>query len=116
MFTLDQSPTYWFVVPVEMTDENGRRRKFDFDAEFNRLPRSEITELLRTREEGESPLKDADVVERVFVGWRRINDANGNELVVNAANRAALLDTHPVEASIVRAYLKSLGIEGAAKN
>lgn len=116
MFKLDQSNTYWYPVSVEMTDSDGRKRKVEFDAEFARLPQDEINELFRKREEDETPLKDADLLDRVFRGWRRVQDAEGRELPVTSENRATVLGIFPVSPSVVRAYLKSIGIEGKAKN
>jgi len=116
MFKLDQGNTYWFPVTVEMTDAEGRKRKFDFDAEFERIPQDEINDFFRKREEGEEPLKDADLIERVFRGWRRVQDAEGRDVPVTPENRAALLNVFPVSPSIARAWLKSIGIEGKAKN
>jgi len=118
MFTLDESSTYWYPVSVEMIDAGGRTKKFSFDAEFERLPQDEINELFRKREEGEEPLRDADLVTRVFKGWKpeHIKDAQGNPLEVNDTNREKLLNIFPVPRSIVRAYLKSIGVEGKVKN
>lgn len=116
MFTLDQDATYWFPVTVEMTDKDGRRKKFDFDAQFNRLEQDEINEMFRKREDDEPPIKDSEVVARVFAGWRKIADKDGGELAVNDDNRTRLLNTFPVQSSIVKAFLKSIGIEGRAKN
>jgi len=116
MFKLDQTNTYWYPVIVEMTDDEGRRRKFDFDAQFERIPQDEINDLFRERSDDEPKLKDNEVVERVFRGWRKIQAADGSDLTVNAENRELLLNTYPVSSCVVRAYLKSIGIEGRAKN
>lgn len=117
MFQLDQDKTYWYPVTIEMTaKEGGRKQKFTFEAEFNRIAQDEITELFRTRGEDESPLKDAEVLERVFVGWRDVQDAAGRPLEVNPENREQLLNRFPVSACVVKAFFKSIGIEGKAKN
>lgn len=116
MFQISQSNLYWFPVVVEMTDSDGKKKKFDFDAQFERISQDEFNELFRAREEGEAGLKDADVVERVFRGWRRVQDANGADAPVTPENRIALLNVLGVQSAIIRAYVKSLGIEGKAKN
>lgn len=117
MFQLDQEKTYWYPVVVEMTaKEGGRKQKFTFEGEFNRLPQDEITELFRPRSEDETPLKDAEVLDRVFVGWRQVQDAEGRTLEVNPENREALLNRFPVSSSVVKAFFKSIGVEGKAKN
>lgn len=117
MFTLDEQQTYWYPVVVEMTaKEGGRKQKFTFDAEFNRIAQDELTELFRTRTDDEPVLKDSEVLDRVLVGWRDVQDAEGRPLEVNPANREALLNRFPVGGCIVKAFLKSIGIEGKAKN
>lgn len=116
MFQIDQEETYWYPVPIELTNAEGRMKKFDFDALFERIGQEEFNDLFRPREEGEEPLKDADVVERVFRGWRRVQNADGSETPVTPENRARLLNIRGVPAAITRAYLKSNGIEGKAKN
>lgn len=117
MFKLDESPTYWYPVVVEMTaQEGGRKQKFTFEAEFNRITQDELNEIFRVRGEDDAPLKDSEVLDRVFVGWRDIQDASGHPLQVNASNREQLLNRFPVPGCIVKAFLKSIGIEGKAKN
>lgn len=117
MFTLDESQTYWYPVVVEMTaKEGGRKQKFTFDAEFNRLPQDELTDMFRVRGEDEAALKDSDVLDRVFVAWRDIQDAQGHPLAVTSENRELLLNRFPVASCVVKAFLKSIGIEGKAKN
>ncbi|KAB2901282.1 MAG: hypothetical protein F9K31_02535 [Dokdonella sp.] len=116
MFKLDQSDSYWYPVQVEMTDAAGRRTRFSFEAQFERLPQSDINEIFRVRGEDEPPLKDSEVLDRVLRGWRGVQDAEGRELEVTPENRAMLLEIFPVPASIIRAFLKSIGWEGKAKN
>lgn len=115
MFKLDQNENFWFPVSLELTGDEGKKLRMDFDAQFKRIAQSEITALLH-REEGEAPPTDQQIVDAVFVGWRKVQDADGAELPVNAENRTRLLDTFPVRREVVRAWLKSIGIEGKAKN
>lgn len=118
MFQLDNTDSYWYPVTVELVDKEGRKRKFTFTAEFERLPQVEIDEMFRARGEDEERLRDADVVARVFRGWKpdEIKDPDGNPLEVTDANRARLLNMFPVQRDVVKAYLKSLGVEGKTKN
>lgn len=118
MFVLDdKNITYWYPVTVEMTASDGaRKQRFSFDAEFERIPQDEINEMFRKRGEDETPLRDAEVLERVLRGWRGIQEVDGTELAVNPENRARLLNQFPVPGSIVKAFLKSIGVEGQRKN
>jgi hypothetical protein len=115
MFKLDEEEGYWYPVTLELVDGEGKKRKGDFDAYFARLQQSEITELL-SREEGDEPIKDQDICDKVFLKWRKVQGADGSELAVTDENRAKLLDIFPVRPNVVRAWLKSIGIEGRSKN
>lgn len=118
MFSLAKiAETYWYPVTVQLAaTEGGRQQKFTFEAEFKHLEQEVVSEMFRTREEGEPALKDAEVLDKVLVGWRDVQDAEGRPLAVNDENRALLLNIFPVPSSIVKAFLKSIGIEGKAKN
>lgn len=115
----DEPATYWYTVTVAMVTEEGRRRNFEFDAQFVRLPQSELEDIIqRVRDgiESNRPIKDREILDRVFVGWRKVAGVGGGDLAVTPDNRERLLEQHPAQPSIVRAWLKSVGIEGAAKN
>jgi len=117
MFKLGQSESYWYPVTIELVDVEGKKKKFDFDAKFKRLDDDERRDLL-VREDGDDrPLpKDKEVVQQVFEGWRKVQDAEGGELTVNDSNREALLKVEGMTRAIVIAWAKSIGIEGRAKN
>jgi hypothetical protein len=115
MFKLDEEEGYWYPVTLELTDGEGKKKRADFDAYFARLEQSEITTLLH-REEGEEPVKDQDICDRVFLKWRKVQAPDGAEFPVSDENRAKLLNVYPVRPNVVRAYLKSIGIEGRSKN
>lgn len=115
----NEESRYWYPVTVHMVDDEGKKRRFDFDAQFVRLPQSEMEELLtRAKDafENKEPIKDREVLDRVFVGWRKVQDVDGSELAVNDENRERLLEAHPVQPSVVRAWMKSCGIGGLEKN
>lgn len=120
MWKLDDRETYWYPVQVPMTDpETGRKQTFSFTAELRRLPQSELEEFMgkiKAGIESGDPVRDLDVCERVFVGWRDIQAPDGSQLEVNDSNRQKVLDTHPAPKQIVLAWMKSLGMDGRAKN
>ncbi|HRQ63882.1 MAG TPA: hypothetical protein PKZ76_03310 [Xanthomonadaceae bacterium] len=119
MFQLDQNESYWYPVSIEMIDAEGRKRSFTFDAEFERLPQAELEDMMLKIKDGvesDNPVRDREIVERVFRRWRKVADADGSELTVTPENRERLLQRHPVQPSIVRAWLKSMGWEGRRKN
>lgn len=119
MFQLDDKRSYWYPVTVDMVDDEGRKRSFTFDAEFDRLEQTELEDIMLRIKDGveqENPVRDREIVERVFKRWRKVADADGSELAVTPENRERLLQRHPVQPSIVRAWLKSMGWEGRRKN
>lgn len=120
MFKLDDRQTYWHPVEVPMLNaETARKQNFTFQGEFFRLPQAELEDLLQRIREGTEngkPVRDREVVDLVFKGWKDIVDADDSQLEVNDTNRDRLLQRHPVQTQIVKAWMKSLGFEGRAKN
>lgn len=118
-FILDNEESHFFPVQVPMLDKDGRKRQFQFDAEFTRLPQAELEELLARVREGaknDNPVKDSEILDRVLIGWRKVQDSEGRELEVNADNRHRLLQKVPVQSCIVKAWMKSLGFDGKLGN
>lgn len=117
MFKLDQSESYWYPVTIELVDAEGKKKKFDYDAKFKRLNDDERRDLL-FREEGDDRkvANDREVVTAVFEGWRKVQGPDGADLEVKDSNREALLKVEGMARAIVVAWLKSIGIEGKAKN
>ena len=105
MFVISQSSSYWWPVKVEVPTDGGKWSTQTFDAEFKRLPQSRIDEI---RGGASDDMKDGDLAREVVVGWRGINDADGNEVPFSDAMLAKLLDVPTVGAFIVRAYIDSL--------
>jgi hypothetical protein len=123
MFPIKKSgeqQTYWYPVPVPMIDDNGKKQNFTFDGRYKRLPVNELQELMKRIKEGienKQPIMDAEVIEIVFDGWRKVSDIDtGKELEESVENREVLLSIHPVPSSIVKAWMKSLGWEGRLGN
>jgi len=118
MFTLPkESQPYWYPVVIELNDNEGKKKKFEFDAQFERLDDDERSDFLYRPEGDDRPLpNDAQICERVFKGWRKVNDEEGAQLEVNDSNRQALLKVEGIKKAIAKSWLKSIGIEGRAKN
>lgn len=111
MFKLGLSPTYFWAVTVELPGATGVVEKHAFDAEFRRLPASEIGALQRDAASG--AIDDNVLLGRVMVGWRGVEDEDGSPLPFTPGNRDRLLDVHPVRPALVRAWFESL--EGARR-
>jgi hypothetical protein len=115
MFKLNQSDTYFFPVTVELPIDGGKFDKVKFDAEFKRLPRAQIKDIMSrvgtTAPDGskiEDPINDDGVLDRVFVGWKGIVDEKGDVVEYSQTAREAVLEIHGVAAGIVRAWFDSL--------
>lgn len=113
MFKLDASSDYWYPVNVAMLDAEGRTKKVSFDAKFRRLSKDELKDVFNP---DNTPRNDNEICDDVFLGWRKVQDAEGNELANTLENRELFLAVHPVQPSIVRAWLESIGIRGKEKN
>lgn len=108
---------FWFPVVVELLDRaSGRRKKFQFDGQFEEADQPDLIELFRKREEGEERLKDTDVLDRYFHGWRKIDGPDGQPVPVTPENRDRLLKKAGVAKGLVNAFLKAHGLDGLVKN
>ncbi|MBN8885904.1 MAG: hypothetical protein J0I77_09310 [Rudaea sp.] len=114
MLKLSNKKTRFFPVTVDLQNDEGRVRKFTFSAEFNVVSQSAAEDLLRVG----SPevVRDRAICDAVFIGWKDVLDVDGETLEVNEDNRLKLLEELGVQGAIVRAWLKSIGLEAYAKN
>lgn len=105
-FVLKQSDNYSWPVTVEYPIDGGRYQKHTFDAQFKRLSQSRIEEIMADAMNGE--LKDGAVASELLVGWSGITDG-GDEIPYSEKTKAELLDMPLVAASIIKAWMESLG-------
>lgn len=105
MFRLDLSPTYFYPVKLAMLDADGKLETRVFDARFKRMTQPEGEALVREAESGR--LTDQQVVERALVGWRGLQDADGNDLPYTPENLATVLSVAGLRAAVVTSFLQS---------
>lgn len=106
MFILDDTKkTRWFPVEVEVFNDEGRKRTFPFDGEFETTTQDEVNDFLNRC------MKDVEIADQKLVGWRNIQTPDGGQLEVNAENRRRLIQQPGVARAIVKAWMKSVGIE-----
>lgn len=121
MFKIDISKTYFFPVTVELP-EDGKHKKISFDAEFNRLSKTEnraIFERFPSASEDtdiENPIKDDEILDLVFVGWKGIQDADGEPLAYSETAREKVLEIQGVSNGIIAAWFASIAGSAKAKN
>lgn len=113
MFRLDASDAYWYPVTVELPVDGGKFAKSTFDAQFKRLSRTEVMELMRQIRDNETT--DIQVACEVLLGWRGVCDRDGSEIPFSERAREQLLDVHPVCPAVIQAWAESLR-GGKAKN
>lgn len=113
MFKIATSQTYFFPVAVELPGDNGKTSKVTFDAEFRRLTQTQLEDFTGRVKDGS--LTDDAFVREVLVGWKGVQDEDGNDLPFSEGNRDMLMDIYPVRSSVIKAFFES--ISGArAKN
>ena len=113
MFKIGSKDQYSWPVKVELAADGGKTEKQTFDAVFKRLPQSEVESLgdkLRNDE-----IKEAALIEEILVGWKGVQDSDGNDLPFSETNRDFLMDVFPVRGCVITAWLESLKV-GRAKN
>jgi len=114
MFKIGQTDRFSYPVSVEIPGDNGKRQNYTFDAIFKRISREEFVDITTRATAGE--LKDPDLVADVLLGWRGIQDEDGNDLPFSEANREMVLNIWPVMPAVVSAFLESQTPKGRAKN
>lgn len=107
MFRLDEKTHRWFPVDVELFDDDGRKRTFSFDAEFEQMEQSDINKLLK-----DGGLPDVELADRFMTAFRKVEGPKGEVLEANADNKRRLIERPGVARAIARAWMKQNGIEG----
>lgn len=114
MFKIAPPESFWYPVAVELIDGDGKRVQSRFDARFKRYSRTQFQALVQRLQSGEQT--DLALAEDVLIGWRGVQDVDGQEVAFSAATRDALLDIWPVLPAVVGAFIEAHSPEGRAKN
>jgi hypothetical protein len=102
MFKLSLKPT--FTAPVSGTLPGGF--KFSFDIEFDRLTQDEIAELAKGNDRAE--LVFSDICKRIVVGWKNVQDENG-DIEFSSSALDQVLAIYPMSKIIFDTWQASLG-------
>lgn len=105
MFKIAQTPTYTWPVVIEQPADGGRTITHTFDAVFKRVTQSEVDDMRKAIEAEQ--LNNADMVRKVMVGWKGVEDDAGPVPFCDDA-LTKLLEVPMVSGSIVLALLHSL--------
>ena len=105
MFKIEQKPTYTGRVEVFSPRDGGKYQKGTFTAEFKALAQEEIDSILGDLRDGRP---DSDFALECLVGWKGVQDEDGNELPFSDSTRDQVLDIYPVLPSVIKAFYESL--------
>ena len=81
-------------------------KKETFEAEFKRIPESRIKDATKQVTDGE--LTDQDFAKEILVGWKSVNDEDGNAVEYSENTKSKLLDFPLVSRALVLAFFESL--------
>lgn len=90
-FKLDVSKTYKYDVSISMLDESGKSVKSEFTADFKRIDRKTLDDMLG-KGKSKKAWSDDEVYNEVLLGWAGIEDAEGKDLPYSSENKEALKD------------------------
>jgi hypothetical protein len=114
MFKLDLSPSYFAPCRIALADAEGVVHTHEFELRFNRLPQTRVNEVIDGVRSGQ--IDHAAFFAEVLVGWRHVQDADGNELPYSAENLACLREVVGASGAMVGAWFTSLVPGLAEKN
>lgn len=106
MFVLAKSANYFWPVSISLPASGGKFEKHVFDAHFKRLAQSHVRKLIEGAESG--TVTDLDFCREVLVGWKGIQDGDGQEVPFSETSLIELLEIPMVAKSIVLTYMESI--------
>ena len=120
MFKIAVKPTFTTRVNVQIANDKAGHDKVSFIAHFDRIPQTEVDELLAQLHgplpEGTERPNDQTVIDRVFVGWDEVVGEDGEPLEFTPHNVQAVCDISPTRPRIVAAFFAAYNGEGPVKN
>lgn len=111
MLILKDLKSYRWPVRYSLPNDDGKYQKYEFTAEFMRLPQSRLDEMQKQAAAGD--LDDSAVIEEVLVGWSDIKTSTGEDFEFNDTNKRILLDYAGMRGTIIKTFFES--IEGAVR-
>lgn len=107
MFKLKKSPDFWWPISLELPGENGKYEKATFDAQFKRLGQTEIDKLIEDIQTSKV-VKDITAVNDLLIGWRGVQDADGNEIPFSEVTKDQLLEIPGVAAALMKTFIEAI--------
>ena len=106
MFVLNKNGSYSWPVIFSVPADGGKVEKKSFEVTYKRLPQSKLKKVLDEVEE--SKVTDIDFCKDVVIGWKGIQDEDGNELQFSESSLESLLDYPMLAKTLVLTYIESL--------
>ena len=104
MFSINQSPTYFWPVEVKIPTDGGQYTTETFDAQFKRLKHAELERL--QAQVLASEITDGGMVRAVMTGWRGVTN-DGVDVPFSMTTLDQLLSIPGVAGAIVMAFVDS---------
>lgn len=114
MFKLGFADRFTYPVSFEVVSDGGKRNKFSFDAVLKRPSREEYQAYIKAAVDGEK--SDLDIAREVLLGWKGVQDENGDDLPFSETARDNVLNITPVLPAVIDAFMESNSGKGRTKN
>ena len=114
MFKLESSDGYWYSVPVEQRDENGKLYKQFFDLRFKRMKQSEMLALVEKMKANE--INDVDLLCTLALNWRKVSLDGVSETPFSDTAAREFFDQERIARAVVAAWMESVTPTAKAKN
>ena len=102
MFKIEKKTTFTWPVPVNVPKDGGGFATYEFTAEYKLHEQSKMDMLLeRFRNDDQDLLKD------LLVGWKGVQDSNGDDFPYSEANRDQLLEITYVRSAVMKCYFEA---------
>lgn len=108
MFTLKKPGRYIWPVAFKIPGENGSLQEFTFTAEFRHLPQTDLDSMWKKVFATPAEISDEEVVKKVLIGWKDVQDENGAVVPFNDDTLQSMLDFPRARSALVQAYFDSL--------
>jgi len=89
-FVMKERPSYLWPIKFKIA-ENGSFKEYDFEAEFRRLPRERVDEIIISLAARDENYTDKGIIREVLVGWKGVMDDKKKAIPFNEQNLDELL-------------------------
>lgn len=114
MFTISPVNSLKVVVKIAVPQNFGKSKPADFEVEFKKLPISEVRDILKAVESGDTT--DDILMAENIIGIKGLKDPEGKDLEYNTDLLASILEIEYVRGPLVKAFMTvQMGQEAARR-